>query len=511
MVGPSKRRAIIERENREGGQEASSRLETNQPPNYVTRNEMEAMIGTMQEQMMQMQEQMMRRQEEMTQNFLRQLEQAGAAGAVRVPNQGVGEAENLTQRDEAQNPGNGGRQPGANPNPKAREQLNIDRNSRVRPEEYIPEFPRGAQGQAGNDNWRQPFGDNDRIAEAIRQAMRGGLVNRDIENVSRSPFTPNIRYARNPPDFKLPTLGAYEGKTDPTVHLMKYIRHMEVMGVSEEVMARCFPLYLEGIAALWFRQLDNGFIGTWTELVDRFMKQFRIHIARPKSVMTLTTMKQRTGESLRNFLTRFNAAVASVDRPDPSMVLIAAVSGIATNTNFKITLDRDPPRDLGEFYHEAERFLRQEDAKADREGVNAIMNEGPSGGGSNTDKGKRKAIDSPDGVKQQRRGPRFASYTGLTETPARIYLDTRGHIPYQRPTRREPTDRERKSERYCIFHELNGHDTNSCSHLKDVIEEHVRNGRLQQYVRLRIAMEEPQRPPTTSNRTGNGPGARVVE
>ena len=87
--------------------------------------------------------------------------------------------------------------------------------------------------------------------------MRGGLVNKDLEDVNRSPFTSAIRQARNPPDFKLPSLDTYDGRTDPTVHLTKYMRHMEVLGASEEVMARCFPLYLADIVALWFRQLEN--------------------------------------------------------------------------------------------------------------------------------------------------------------------------------------------------------------------------------------------------------------
>ena len=79
------------------------------------------------------------------------------------------------------------------------------------------------------------------------------------------------------------------------------------------------------------------------------MRQFRVHIARPKNVMTLATLKQKTGETLRSFLTRFNAAVASVDRPDPSMVMMAAVSGIADSTEFKNSLTKDPPMNLGEF------------------------------------------------------------------------------------------------------------------------------------------------------------------
>lgn len=132
---------------------------------------------------------------------------------------------------------------------------------------------------------------------------------------------------------------------------------MEVLGASEEVMARYFLLYMTDIAALWFRQLESSSIGTWIELIEKFMRQFRVHISRPKNVMSLTTLKQKTEESLRNFLTQFNAAAASVDRPDLSMVLMAGVSGIADGSEFKNLLMRDPPMDLGEFYHEAERFL----------------------------------------------------------------------------------------------------------------------------------------------------------
>jgi len=71
--------------------------------------------------------------------------------------------------------------------------------------------------------------------------MRGGLVNRDLEDVNRSPFSSAIRMARNPPEFKLPSLDMYNGKTDPTVHLTKYMRHME------ELRAPCRAVLLVGL------------------------------------------------------------------------------------------------------------------------------------------------------------------------------------------------------------------------------------------------------------------------
>ena len=72
--------------------------------------------------------------------------------------------------------------------------------------------------------------------------------------------------------------------------------------------------------------------------MERFLGQFRVHVKRPKNVMTMTSVKQRMYESLRAFLTRFSVAVASVDRPDPSMVLMAAVSGVRDNSDFKVSL-----------------------------------------------------------------------------------------------------------------------------------------------------------------------------
>lgn len=116
--------------------------------------------------------------------------------------------------------------------------------------------------------------DKDRLANMIRQDMRGGLVNSDLEDMNKSPFTPVIRQARKPLDFKLPTLEMYDERTDPAIYLTTYMRHMEVLEASEKVMAQCFPLYLTNITTSWYRQLESGSISTWTELIKRFMRQF---------------------------------------------------------------------------------------------------------------------------------------------------------------------------------------------------------------------------------------------
>lgn len=118
--------------------------------------------------------------------------------------------------------------------------------------------------------------------------------------------------------------------------------------------------------------------------------------------------------------------------------------------------------------------------------------------------------DGFEGSKWQRREPKFFSYTDLNETPKRIYRDTRGQILYQKPARKEPTDRERTSEKYCMLHELEGYNTNDCKHLHDLIEEQVRNNQLQWYVWNRATMVKREQPSTAANENGNGSRSRIV-
>lgn len=502
MTRQTNRRQRAERRQQEGSQEVSSEAGEGQASIYITRDEMEAMANSLRERLLKSQQDMMH-------TFFKQMRVVGTQNlGPTTTATSAGQGTRVAEPDGGQNAeldGNrqrlGGKPAGSDTGRPliGAQQVRASANISEPHEEYAPEFPQG--------HGEQSFADNIGLAEIIRRTMRGGLTNRDLEGVNKSPFTREIRMARNLPDFKLPTVEVYNGKADPTDHLMRYTRHMEVLGASEGVMARCFPLYLTDIAAMWFRQLEEGSIRTWTELVDRFLRQFRVHIKRPKNVMTLTSVKQREDESLRAFLTRFNAAVASVDRPDPSMVLMAAVSRVREDSDFKVSLIRDPPLDLGEFFHEAERFLRQEDACADlkMKEVNATEGGGSSSRGLDKDKGKRKLDDDSGKARKRWKDPKFSTYTRLNETLERIYLETRNHLPYRRQARREPSERERALGRHCLFHDLDGHDTNSCRHLKDIIEEHVRNEQLRQYVGTRNAAVKQEQPPPTSNNDGVRP------
>lgn len=120
--------------------------------------------------------------------------------------------------------------------------------------------------------------------------------------------------------------------------------------------------------------------------------------------------------------------------------------------------------------------MHQDYAEAENAEINVKDDKGPSKAEYEKDKGRRKADDEFGGPKQQRMKSKFSSYTELTETPKRIFLDNGGRFFIETEAKREHMAWEKKFEKFCIFLELDGHETIECTpkrHLSDLIEGQV--------------------------------------
>lgn len=118
----------------------------------------------------------------------------------------------------------------------------------------------------------------------------------------------------------------YAGTIDPTVHLRRYFQLMDVVGATEKVMCRCFCHFFLGLATIWFSRLVPGSINTWSGLKLKLMSQFRVYVIHSKDKISLTNIKQKNVETLRNHLARLNAAIDTIRQPDEHIVHIAVTS-----------------------------------------------------------------------------------------------------------------------------------------------------------------------------------------
>lgn len=100
------------------------------------------------------------------------------------------------------------------------------------------------------------------ITEMIRKYLRREDWGGDEQVLSQSLFTPNIWFVRNLLDFKFLPMRSSNGKSDPIVHFLKNEQHMELVVVTEEILCKCFSIYLTNVATLWFYRLETGSISS---------------------------------------------------------------------------------------------------------------------------------------------------------------------------------------------------------------------------------------------------------
>ncbi|XP_014503206.1 uncharacterized protein LOC106763546 [Vigna radiata var. radiata] len=278
----------------------------------------------------------------------------------------------------------------------------------------------------------------------------------------------------------------YDGTTDPEAHVKSFINAMTFRTGCDAIWCRAFPLSLEGEALEWFDSLPNGTIGNFKSLSSLFKNQFAASRAQDATVIDLMNLKQGKEEPLKTFMDRFQRTVRQVKGLSTKLALQHVMPGLRPGP-FKDSICRNPPKTMEELRQRTADEIRVEDMKSsyrkELQEAKAEKQENKRDGQSSRPSGKGR--DGP-------RGPRFPQYTPLNVPRARILQESLSaqimQIPQQRPT---PPGAD--SSKHCMYHQNMGHNTEDCVSLKDKIEEMIRAGLLQRYVKRYRTDQSPER------------------
>ncbi|XP_043717724.1 uncharacterized protein LOC122665638 [Telopea speciosissima] len=189
-------------------------------------------------------------------------------------------------------------------------------------------------------------------------ALERGTAPEESFRPGQHPFTRELMRAELPKGFKPPTFEAYEGKGDPNKHISYFNAMMTVYGGSDVVSNRSFLTSFKGPAALWFAKKPN-LIRSFTELAKAFISRFQINVKQKKTTTNLLAVKQRSDESIRDYIARFNVESLEIKDLDDAMVFNTLHNGI-TNHDLVKSLALDPvmtmPQLLDHCYQYANMF-----------------------------------------------------------------------------------------------------------------------------------------------------------
>ena len=107
-----------------------------------------------------------------------------------------------------------------------------------------------------------------------RKSLGSNAKSKALNQISRSPFTSNIKEARLPRRFNQPTFTIYNGQTDPVEHVSHFNQRMDVHSKNEALMCKVFPSNLGRVAMRWFDGLGAGSISSFMELTQVFGSHF---------------------------------------------------------------------------------------------------------------------------------------------------------------------------------------------------------------------------------------------
>ncbi|XP_056697816.1 uncharacterized protein [Spinacia oleracea] len=260
------------------------------------------------------------------------------------------------------------------------------------------------------------------------------------------------------PKVKTPAIDAYEGTSDPDVHLLAYRHHMYVQGTTDATWCKYFPSTLKGVASKWFEKLPAGTINTYAELEMLFSARF----------MAYKIPDLPDGVAFDNLFRRLKKG------------------------SFKFDLVKKSVRTMADALDEAESFIHAtEICSVPKESKRTEATDHPQRKDKSDKKTSRPngtwAIEKKgyeeDRSQGQKRGrpydkERFEYNTDLYT----ILLDVSDRYEIDRPFPMKSPVETRDSSLYCKFHCDVGHETKDCKSLRRALDGLAAKGFLKSYL-----------------------------
>ena len=115
---------------------------------------------------------------------------------------------------------------------------------------------------------------NERMNQMKEMIRRARKMEELMDYDSLSLF-PNVKL---PPKFKMPTLDKFDGIGCLKSHIKMYMRAMQPLGATNEVLAQMFQNTLTEAALRWFFKMDDARPRSWEDIYREFHKQYKYNM-----------------------------------------------------------------------------------------------------------------------------------------------------------------------------------------------------------------------------------------
>ncbi|GLT31013.1 hypothetical protein SLA2020_057810 [Shorea laevis] len=195
---------------------------------------------------------------------------------------------------------------------------------------------------------------------------------------------------------------------------------------------------------------------------------------------------QKEGESLRDYMQRFNKATLDIDNVPDTICLSALLHGLKRG-RFLDDLLENPSKTWNKVNDRSASFILSEDFQSSKRRADDRQNKSQEQPPAKEEKKKQK-VGEPWGKPSSY--PQYASYTPLNSSRSQILAQIQ-HWVRRSPSPPKDSQKGDKSK-HCGYHRAYGHNTEDCQHLKNELEFLACNGKLEGYIQKPYAQQPTQ-------------------
>ncbi|RVW90935.1 hypothetical protein CK203_044187 [Vitis vinifera] len=311
---------------------------------------------------------------------------------------------------------------------------------------------------------------DDTVPHIPQTAQDGGLTWDDRDGIPAASL---------PAKFCMPNIERYSGIGCPKIHLRLYNTVMRAHGIDDAQLVALFPMSLSRAAQRWFASIEPSRLRTWEDVAHEFLTQFAFSADIDVSRRELEATRQRPDESISSFVTCWRANVAGmIDRPKEEDQIDMVLQNL--QSRFVRRLMGIPFQDLKSLVQAA---FSVEEAIARGLWIDATP--------SPNSKGRSRLDHLEPYIAQTNMQPRPPHPRATTHLPPRPYAQrpvrqftplgmtlTRAFeklrdggliVPLAPHPLPHPIPPHFCSHEHCLYHQVQGHDTERCSALHHAI------------------------------------------
>ncbi|XP_043717653.1 uncharacterized protein LOC122665564 [Telopea speciosissima] len=209
-------------------------------------------------------------------------------------------------------------------------------------------------------------------------------------------------------------------------------------------------------------------------LAKALVSRFQSSVKQKKTAANLLAIKQRPDESIRDYITHFNAESLESKDLDDAMAFNTLHNGV-TNHDLVKSLALDPVTTMPQLLDRCYQYANMFDIMKARKVVDTKAPE------------KKRAREKDEKKKDTKRArsdrEQSPDYTPINTTRTKILMEVydQGLLQWPRPLFSRPEDRNKN--KFCKFHKDVDHDTEDRKQLRREIEDVIQKGHLRRYVK----------------------------